>query len=592
MLHFVRLSSLLYRKWLARCRNLWMPSFGKEATQTPTVSFTTRRTSLVAVSFVSNLLSLALPIMTLQIYDRILVSQSENTLHVLMAGVVIAVILESVLRLCRSYVVNWAGAVHEHSLICNSMRHMLGAELSSLERQSVSEQLQRINSISKLREFTSGQALITLIDLPFVFVFLAFIFYLAGWLVVVPVVLLALFALIAWHLGRKLKKDIVKQESADEARMGFIIETLNGIHTLKSMGLENLFQRHYEQLQHGSSLASYQVVKQSNIAANCGALFTQAMMISIIAFGAPMALDGQLTMGTLIACVLLSGRIMSPVQKALGIWTRFQDFQLAKKDVQSTFLLPTLDRGDGNDFSAKDGRLNINNMSFSYGEHEAILFDDINLSLQRGDSISISGDHSCGKTTLLKLIAGLYQPTSGEILINNSLATGYTARELIKHVGYMAMEGTIFKGTIQENLTAFGEIPAQKVKEIIELLDIQKDIARLPEGFDTKLEGITADPIPPGLKQRIAIARVLASKPRILLFDNADRSLDQHGYNQLYSLLGRLKGKVTMVIVSDDRNILRLAKKEYVLEDGHLVERQFSDTSKQHDVLPYQELRL
>jgi ATP-binding cassette subfamily C protein LapB len=239
----------------------------------------------------------------------------------------------------------------------------------------------------------------------------------------------------------------------------------------------------------------------------------------------------------------------------------------------------------------KEGRLAIKNMSFSYGG-DALLFNNISLDLRRGECVSISGDHSCGKTTLLKLISGLYKPTKGDVLVNDAAATLYPARELVQHVGYLAMEGTIFKGTIQQNLTAFGEIPLSKVKEIMKLLDIEKDIAKLPAGFDTKLEGGTADPIPPGLKQRITIARVLASKPRILLFDNADRALDQHGYHHVYRLLARLKGKATIIIVSDDRNILRLAQKEYVLEGGHLIEREFSDRSKMHDVLPYQELRL
>ncbi|ODS23638.1 hypothetical protein AB835_07960 [Candidatus Endobugula sertula] len=581
-----------YRKCFAQLCDLLSPSFGDEAIRNPQLSFSNKRSTLIGVSLISNLLSLALPIMTLQVYDRILVNESKGTLQILIAGVVIAVMLESVLRLCRSYVINWAGAVSEHTLLCNTMRHMLGAELSSIEGQTISEQLQRINSISKIREFTSGQALITLIDLPFVILFLILIAYLAGLLVFVPIILLLLFGVVAWYLGIQLKNALVQQEAATESRMGFVIESLNGIHTLKSMGLERLFQRHYEQLQYNSSLSSYQVAKQSNIAANCGALFTQAMMISIVFIGAPMTMNGELTMGTLIACVLLSGRIMSPVQKALSIWTRFQDFQLSKKEIQSTFLLPSLKRVNEDELGEKDGQLNIKNMSFSYGEYESILFDDISLNLHRGESISISGDHSCGKMTLLKLISGLYSPTSGDILVNNAPATSYPARELIQHVGYMAMEGTIFKGTIMQNLTAFDEISMKKVNEIIDLLGIQGDISRLPEGFDTKLEGGTADPIPPGLKQRIAIARVLASKPRILLFDNADRALDQYGYNQLYRLLARLKGKVTMILVSDDRNILRLAQKEYVLEDGHLVERRFSDRSKQHDVLPYQELRL
>ncbi len=575
-----------------RMRSIFRPVLPDEAMKNPAVSFYAKRSDLILASLTINLLALALPIMTLQVYDRILVSENIGTVRVLAAGVCVVIVLDGILRLVRSYVVNWASAAYEHCIACNSMRHMLAAELSALERQGTGEQVQRMGSIGKLRDFFSGQALITLIDLPFVLIFLALISYLAGYLVFVPIVLLVLFALVAWHLGLNLKRALIRREKIDESRMGFIIETLNGIHTVKSLGLEAMFQRHYEQLQAQSSLANYRVAKESNTASNYGALFTQGMIIGIIGFGAPMAMQGGLTLGTLIACVLLSGRIMQPIQRALGVWTRFQDFQLARVSVGKTFELPALTRVGAEALGNKDGKLELNDLTFSYGPDEPILFDHLSLRLERGQSISVSGDHSSGKTTLLKLMAGLYGPTQGSILINGVAATQYPARELIKHIGYLAMEGTIFRGTIMENLTAFGEIPEKNSYELIGLLGMDKEIAKLPAGFETKLEGSTADPIPPGLKQRIAIARVLAYKPRVLLFDNADRALDKEGYNQLYRLLARLKSKITMVIVTDDRNILRLAKNEYVLTDGKLVERAFSDDSKIHDVLPYQELRL
>lgn len=586
VLHLPYISALL-----EYVRSVLRPVLPDEALKNPAVSFNTKRSHLILASLTVNLLALALPIMTLQVYDRILVSENLGTVRVLAAGVCVVIVLEGMLRLVRSYVINWASAAHEHSIACNSMRHILAAEPIALERLGTGEQLQRMDSIGKLRDFFSGQALITLIDLPFVLIFIGLIAYLAGFLVLVPIVLLALFGFIAWYLGLSIKKSLARREKIDESRISFIIETLNGIHTVKSLGLEAMFQRRYEQLQAQSSLANYHVAKESNTASNYGALFTQGMIIGIIGFGAPMAMQGGLTLGTLIACVLLSGRIMQPIQRALGVWTRFQGFQLARDSVGKTFELPTLSRVDADALGSKDGKLEVKDLSFSYGPHEPMLFDQLSLRLERGQSISISGDHSSGKATLLKLMTGLYGPTQGSIFINGVAATKYPARELIQHIGYLAMEGTIFRGTLRENLTAFGEIPEKNVHELIGLLGLDKEIAKLPAGFETKLEGSTADPIPPGLKQRITIARVLAPKPRILLFDNADRALDKDGYNRLYRLLARLKSKIAMVIVTDDRNILRLAQKEYVLTEGKLVERAFADDSKMHDVLPYQELR-
>jgi ATP-binding cassette subfamily C protein LapB len=221
-----------------------------------------------------------------------------------------------------------------------------------------------------------------------------------------------------------------------------------------------------------------------------------------------------------------------------------------------------------------------------------MILNNVNLDLKLGDVISISGDKSCGKSTLLKLITGLYSPGRGSILVNGKSASKFPARELIRHVGYLAMEGAIFKGTIAENLTAFGEIPENQVQEVVGLLGLDKEIEKLPAGYETNLDGSETDVIPPGLKQRIAIARVLSTKPRIILFDNADRSLDKEGYNQVYKLLARLKGKATMIICSDDRNILRLAMHDYVLVDGTLKPKESIGDSKLYDVTPYRRLRI
>ncbi len=557
----------------------------------PELAYSSGTFTFVLSSLCINLLALALPILILQVYDRILVSENAGTLYVLAAGVCVIVIIEGVLRLMRSYLIHWAGAVYEHTILSNSLRHLLSADLADVENMSSAEQLQRLGGVGKLKEFYSGQALVALLDLPFVFVFIGLIWYLAGDLVYVPLTLLAVFAVLAWLLGRDLKKRLAVRDEIDERKTGSIIEALNGIHTIKAMGAERLFQRRYEMLQDDSSKANYYVAKGNNTASNYGHLFTHAMIVGVMGFGTPMAMEGALTLGTLIACVLLSGRIMRPIQKTLGIWARYQDYQLAKKSVRKNFDMPIPTRLENAEFGEREGRLDIKNLTFSYGQSERKIFNDLNLKLTRGQCIAISGDNSSGKTSLLKLIAGLYQPTSGEVLVNGVPAYQYPAHELVQNVGYMAMEGMIFNGTIRDNISAFGEISDERVKEIMRLLDMDKEIAKLPLGMETQLEGRTADPVPPGLKQRITIARALALKPRILLFDNADRSLDKAGYNQVYRLLGRIKGKATMIIVSDDYNIMRLADRDYILQDGKLVESKVFG-KQVHEVLPYQELRL
>lgn len=565
-----------------------IPRLPEGAVINPKLSFAAPKKQLVITSLLINLLSLALPILTLQVYDRLLISHNIGTLQVLAGGIVIVIILDTVLRLCRSYLTIWSGAAFEHAISANTMRHILASDLVFLNRDGVGAHVERMNSGLKLREFMSGSMLVTMMDLPFVFVFLGLIAWLAGSLVMVPLALLCVFAAMAIGLGTRLKAALEIRKDADHERLDSIIESLEGIHCVKSMALEPFFQRRYESIQTHTSAANLDLGRLNAEALMLGTLFSQIMIVAIIAFGTPMALVGSITMGTLIACVLLAARVTQPVRRTLGLWIRYQDFLIAHEDIKKTFELPVLERVDPSQIEDNQGRLEIQDLSFSYGTET--LLNAVTLDAHDGDAIAITGPRGCGKTTLLKLMAGLYKPTSGEIYIDGTPATQYPARELVRHVGYLPMDGMIFRGTIWDNLSAFGEYDSDAVYEMARLLDLDHPIKQLPSGYDTVLEGGTSDALPPGLRQRLAIARALVPKPRLILFDNADRGLDREGYNTVYRLFARLKKKATLVLVSDDSNISRLADKTYVMTDKTLIHKQ-SDAHLT-DMLPYQELRL
>lgn len=537
-----------------------------------------------------NILSLAFPILMLQIYDRILVNHSSGTLNVLVFGVAVAVLMEGSLRLARSYITSWAGISYEYAIASNAMRYFIDADLVHVEKHGAGERLQSIASFAKLREFYGGQALVTLIDVPFAFLFLGLIAYLAGWLAVVPFLLICVFGIIGWKTGKKLKNSIAARDASDNKRYDFIVEVLHGIHTVKSMGTEASFHRRYEKLEEKSSIDTYNSAVLSATSNNYGALFNEIMVISVLSVGAPMVINGHFTTGTLAASVLLAGRLMQPIQKTLSLWSRFQDFVLAEEKTKKIFATPQVKREEKIKHKVREGHLEIENVVFAYSGSAPIL-NNIKMELELGDTISISGDYNSGKSTLLRLMAGIYVPISGSVKIDNVEASSYIAEELVDHVGFMSDEGVIFQGTIMDNLTAFHPEYEKKAIEIAALLRIDKEVNKLPKGYETMLIDSQADPITRGLKQRIIVARVLVRKPRVLLFDNADRSLDRDGYNYVIRLLHLLKGKTTMVLVSSDQNIMRLADKEFILENGSLKDASRQD-SKIYALRPFQELRL
>lgn len=545
---------------------------------------------LMLSTLVINLLALAMPIMMLQTYDRILPSHGIGTLVLLISGVACAVTLEVGLRLARSYLTGWSGAVFEHKTACAAMSHLLNANVQAFEKQGAGAYIQKMAAITRLRSFYSGQALMTMVDLPFVLTFLFLIGYIGGDLVFVPLTLFLLFCLISWIVGMRLKEEVKEQDFSDKIRYNFLIETLTGIHSIKSQGLEKFFFRRNDRLQNRISTAHFQVALSNNIAMSSGMLFGQIMTISVVSYGAIKVLNGDMGTGGLAACLLLSGRVMQPVQRALGLWTRFQSFFIDKKELEDIFALPGASYSDTETVIQPTGLISCKNLSFSYGEKSPLLFDNINLSLRTGQSISLIGEQGSGRTTFINLLTGLYTPTKGQITVDGADPSQVSPVQLASHIGYLPEKGVIFHGTIMENLTFFGTIPEKDALIAAEHLEVNEAVALLPNGYKTVLSDSVTDPIPPGLKQRISIARALATRPRIILFNNADRNLDRSGYNLVFRILGRLKKNTTIIIISDDRNILRLADKEYYIVNGKLEETAPVD-SKLFSVLPFRELR-
>ncbi len=545
---------------------------------------------LLLSTLVINLLALAMPIMMLQTYDRILPNHGVGTLVLLISGVAGAVILEVGLRLARSYLTGWSGAVFEHKAACAAMSHLLNANVQIFEKRGAGAYIQKMAAISRLRSFYSGQALMTMVDLPFVVTFLALIWYIGGDLVFVPLSLFTIFCIISWIVGMRLKAEVREQDSSDKIRYNFLIETLSGIHSIKSQGLEKFFFRRNDRLRNRISGAHFQVALSNNIAMSSGMLFGQIMTVAVVSFGAIKVLNGDMGTGGLAACLLLSGRIMQPVQRALGLWTRFQSFFIDKQELEDIFALPRSSYTETETLIQPTGLVICKDLCFTYDQKTPLLFKGVNLSLNTGQSISLVGEQGSGRTTFLNLIAGIYSPTEGSITVDGASPANVSPVKLASHIGYLPEKGIIFQGSIMDNLTFFGTIPESDALKAADHLGVSEAVALLPNGFKTTLSNSVTDPIPPGLKQRISIARALATKPRVILFNNADRNLDRSGYNMVFKILGRLKRNATLIIVSDDRNILRLADKEYYIVNGKLQEDEPLD-SKFFSVLPFRELK-
>ncbi len=531
------------------------------------------RPDILVSSLFINVLSLALPMVLLQVYDRIIPNVALQTLSLLIIGLVIVLIIDVFLRTARSYLSGWVGAKYEHEMSCNAVEKLLRADLQALEKVAPGVHLDRMSSIDAVRDFYSSQAGLALVDLPFVFLFLGLLGYIGGALLVIPVILLIILGIVAFILGVRLKDTLKNDTLWEDRRYSFIIEALSGIHSIKSMAMENLMGRRYEKLMENCSKVSHETIFLNGLSQGVGSIFSQITMVAVASIGSILVINNEITMGALAASTLLAGRTVQPLLRALGIWTRFQHIQIAKEKLRHINDTPTERPKDAIEVKTVK-TIEMKNFTFKYNEDGKEILSDISLKLNHGDTIGIRGGNGSGKSTFLWALMGGLKPTSGEILLNELPPTTFSTDSLRSRVAYLPQSPVMFSGTILDNLTMFrGDEHVDAALEIAEKLELNRILARMPDGYDTIIGDGAQGEIPTGIAQRITIARSLACKPDVILFDEANSGLDSQSDDDLQKLIEQLKGTATIVLVSYRPSLLRLADRIYDLKEGRLIEQ-------------------
>lgn len=528
---------------------------------------------LAVASLFLNILGLAMPMSLLQVYDRILPNKSTGTMILLLLSVLGALALESLLNFGRSWVTGWVGARFEHKASCEALRCLTMTGIDNFETEGAGVHLERMNSLATVREFYAGQALLTILDLPFALLYLGLVALMGGYLVLVPVFLLAAFGFAAMKVGHSLRGAIQKRISADDRRFNFIIEVLGGIHSVKAMSMEAQMVRRYERLQESCAESYHGVALKSANALGVSSFFSQMTTITVAAFGSLVVMDGNMTTGGLAACSLLAGRAMAPLQKALGVWTRFQTFLLARERLEEIFKLPAEAAGNLPKMESIRGRLELEGVSFRFGDKAPDIISDASISIQEGECIAILGGNGSGKTTLLTLMQGAIRPKTGRVLIDGLDVTQYDPQSVRDKIAYLPQMGVLFQGTILQNITMFRPELEDVAVETAALLGLDEVVATMPMGFDSSVGDGAYDSLPRGIKQRIAIARALVNNPRIVLFDEANTAVDGAGDNFLRVWLERAKGKRTLVLVTHRPSLVKLADRVFDLDRGRLTPR-------------------
>jgi len=526
------------------------------------------RADVMAASLGINVLALALPIAILQMYDRVIRHHALSTLVVLTIAVFAALALEFALRVLRARIMSAVGARYDHHESCRMIDRLLSADIGTFGKDTPGSHADRFQAIQSVRAFYC-QAGALLADVPFIFVFIALIGIIAGWMAVVPLILFASFAALGLTVARKLVVETGRRELSDVKRHNFMVECISGIATVKALGLEAPMQRRHERLQEESADAFGAIARVTAQTQSIAGELAQAASVLTVAIGAIAVVNGALTIGGLAATTILTGRLLQPVLKGLGLWARYPFVRLAEDKMRRMEDLTPQMTGALAFPKARDGVLRLESVSFRHQKASRNTVDDVSLDVPARSYIGIVGATSSGRTTLLKVMNGLLTPHEGRVRYGGVPLSAFAPQALRRQIALLPTSPTIYSGTLLENLTLFEDGPAKRrALALCRVLGLADYVGGLGRGLDTPLTGSSDTPM--GIAQRISIIRSLAQNPRIVLFDTANAALDHEADRMLLAFFERQKGKRAAVFVTDRPSYLRMCDTIYEMVDGRL----------------------
>lgn len=524
---------------------------------------------MIVASIAINLLALALPLLMLQVFDRILPNRALDTLTLLVLGTVAAVACEAALRLMRSFVMVWAAARFEHGAMCDAVSRLLAAPVERIESGGYAD---RFKAIVALKDYFSGQTFLQMLDLPFTLLYLGLVAAIGGWMVAVPIVGVGLFAVLSYRFGRHHGALFRERSSADRRRSNFLVETLGGIHTVKAMAMEAFMLRRYERLQEACASLTRRLASALDVSAGLAGLFSPLMTVLVVAAGGYLVVRGEMTNGELAACIMLVLRSLGPLQRAGSLWLIYQQVRALRDEVLPLFRHPTLaERPSARPQAPIVGRIELRHVSYRLPQAASNVIDDVSLALEPGECVVIRGANGSGRSTLLQLIGGLVHPDVGEVLLDGQRLVALDPSSLRSTIAFVPENAQLFQGTILENVSGFDPGRVERALQVAAALGLDKFVARLPKGWESQVGEAAADTTPVGHRQRIAMVRALATGAKVVLFDAANVSMDSEGDAALRRYLEAEKGRTTLVMVTHRPSLQKLADRVLVMEAGRLV---------------------
>jgi subfamily B ATP-binding cassette protein HlyB/CyaB len=509
------------------------------------------RDVLLASLFIQ-ILALTTPLFTQVIIDKVVVHQTRSTLIVITVALAMFMLFNAGMSWLRQYFVLHTGNRVDAVLGSQVFRQILRLHLPYFEHRPTGVLIARVRAVETVREFLSGAAVSLVLDLPFLLIFVAVMFFYSWELTLIALGMLGLVTLISILVVPVLRTRLNKQFLLGARNQAFLTEYVAGIETVKSLQMEPRLEGRYDEMLAQYLAAGFDTRQVSNTYNAIANALEQAMTLAILCVGAILVMrnDG-FTIGMLVAFQMFAGRMSQPMLRLAGLWQEFQQASIAVKRLGDIMDAP----GEPHALTparAAEGRaeIRIAGLSFRYSPEHPFLYRGLNIAPKPGRLSVLTGPSGSGKSTLAKLLLGFYQPSEGQITIDGRDIRHLSANELRQYFGVVPQETCLFSGTIYENLlVANPNAGFDDVVQACRIAEIHDVIEKLPQGYNTEI-GEHGVGLSGGQKQRLAIARAMLKRPKVLLFDEATSSLDQHTSERFAQTVNKLKGMATIIFIA------------------------------------------
>ncbi len=528
---------------------------------------------VVLAAIMINLLALSQSIFIMNVYDRVVPNQAFETLWVLAAGVSIAFIFDFILKNLRAHFLDFAGRRADVKISAMLYEQIMGMTLAA-RPSSAGVLASHMKEFETLRDFFTSATMAALIDLPFTFLFIALIAVIGGPLAFIPLAAVPLVVGVGWILQGPLQKIIRESMHESALKNALLFETISGLETVKVQAAEGHAQRKWEELSDKSSRTSVRSRRIAALALNWAMFVQQMTAVLIVIGGVYLITAGELSMGGLIACVILSGRAMAPLSQVAALLTRLSQSRQALTQLNELMGKP-VERPAGKHFVSLGqnvkGQIAFRDVLFRYPGQQVPALDHISFTIEPGEHVGIIGAVGSGKTTIERLLLNLFQPESGSVQIDGADVRQIDPGDLRRNVGSVQQSPQLFYGSVRENITMGHETaPERALLKAAELAGVLEFLRESEAGLDTQV-GERGEALSGGQRQAVAVARSLLYDPPILILDEPTSSMDPASENRLRKRLETVIEGRTTILITHKGPMLSLVDKIILIDRGRLV---------------------